>query len=749
MRSIKNLLRFKLITLSVLVLLALISFHNKTIAQDFNLGIYGYDAPGPVRFFDAHEQLLISNIRANFITGMVESSQDSILAFYGQQAEVRKVGLEHDPTFNPGAGGPYYVVSGSDFSYPYNTILWAYISRNDSTEDLDSTLIGQFIRNVDLTYDTPAFNQALGEIQVAHQGWMDSTSHWPYIRCACDSIQYHFGDRVNSSVCHNVFLWRPGSTLEDFFNYMGNSLDVYKHEFYPFHDSTQWPNPTDSTDFIGNDFQTRIIDNRLITSLEWTKQALENSGNNHTQLEIIIQTHRHYEYGELFRRPTEAEIWLQAFLALSRGIKGVHSYVYFSYAPYLSWGLVDEQPAGTNRNPIDPYYSSISNLYSHLDSMASELLPLEVDTAFTYTGGTIRYIQNVTGDTSDGDHRTIEVAVFDPYNGNDYFMLINRRCSRDNYGTPAFPQTITVRTNKTGQYQIRDLYSDELFVSSDGYFRNITIGPGRGRVFELRQMFVSNETWAGTVNICSNITVPQGRTLTISPSSNLNFRIGTGLDVYGKLIANGTSSQPITMDRIGTSGRWSKIRFYDSADDASTLKYCNISNANYGTYCDRAHPTIENCTFSNCYYGIVGYYAAPEIGYNTITNSYLHGIYLKNANGYSFEIHNNTVTQTTTNDGVRLYKSSPDLYQNTIFNNSGTGADGVYCETQSSCKFYHQDEGFNNIHTNGLNEVHAYNNSDLILGTSILYNVLGIWNRVVDPGSRIRIKANSYCDVTA
>lgn len=205
MRSIKNLLRFKLITLSVLVLLALISFHNKTIAQDFNLGIYGYDAPGPVRFFDAHEQLLISNIRANFITGMVESSQDSILAFYGQQAEVRKVGLEHDPTYNIGLG-PYYPISGREHRDDTNTILWAYISRNDSTEDLDSTRIGQFIRNVDLTYDTPTFNQALGEIQVAHQGWMDSTSHWPYIKCACDSIQYYFGDRVNSSVCHNIFL---------------------------------------------------------------------------------------------------------------------------------------------------------------------------------------------------------------------------------------------------------------------------------------------------------------------------------------------------------------------------------------------------------------------------------------------------------------------------------------------------------------------------------------------------------------
>ena len=206
MYSTRNYSNSNVKALFLFMLLSLIISHSTLVAQSFNLGIYGYDAPRPVRFFDAHEQLLISNICANFITGMEESSQDSILAFYGQQAEVRKVGLEHDPTYNIGLG-PYYPISGREHRDDTNTILWAYISRNDSTEDLDSTRIGQFIRNVDLTYDTPTFNQALGEIQVAHQGWMDSTSHWPYIKCACDSIQYYFGDRVNSSVCHNIFLW--------------------------------------------------------------------------------------------------------------------------------------------------------------------------------------------------------------------------------------------------------------------------------------------------------------------------------------------------------------------------------------------------------------------------------------------------------------------------------------------------------------------------------------------------------------
>ncbi|MDZ7401914.1 MAG: hypothetical protein ONB37_17285, partial [candidate division KSB1 bacterium] len=153
----------------------------------------------------------------------------------------------------------------------------------------------------------------------------------------------------------------------------------------------------------------------------------------------------------------------------------------------------------------------------------------------------------IIDDVDDGGHGTIEISLMDhPSNNYDYFLLVNRRCSSDNNGTPAPAQTITVRTNKSGQYQIRDLYSGELFVTSNGYFRNITIGPGRGRLFELRPMFAANETWdTDTVNVSSSITVPSGKTLTIAPNSTVKFYTGQYLLVQGKLVANGTASQHI------------------------------------------------------------------------------------------------------------------------------------------------------------------------------------------------------------
>lgn len=131
------------------------------------------------------------------------------------------------------AGGPHYpFYPGGDF----NTTLWAYISKNRDTAYIDSSEIERFIHNVDSLYNHP-YNYGLGAIRVGHQGWIDSLSHRPYIRYACDRIQHYFGDDVNSVVIKNVFQWER-SSLTGFLNYMGNSLDVFQNEQYPFHVAT-------------------------------------------------------------------------------------------------------------------------------------------------------------------------------------------------------------------------------------------------------------------------------------------------------------------------------------------------------------------------------------------------------------------------------------------------------------------------------------------------------------------------------
>lgn len=345
--------------------------------------------------------------------------------------------------------------------------------------------------------------------------------------------------------------------------------------------------PNDSIDFVGNEFYD-VVDNRIINNFDHAWQSLKNSANDHTTMEIIIQTHREWSYAEgnraFFRRPTEAEIWLQAFLALSRNFKGIHYYVYHSLAGSRFWGLVDQS---ANRDSVNPYYEYVAQLNDHLTELGPELLPITVDSAFTWEGNSVLYINNITGDSLDTGHRTIEVSIFEEYNNNDYFMLVNRRCSRDNSGTEAFPQHIdvTIDPEVAGTYQIRDLYSNELYITSDNSFRNIEILAGRGRVFELRRILDGqDETWANTVNICSDITVPSGRTLTISPNSTIKFHSGTELKLNGHLKARGTSSQHITFTSVSpnpTKGSWDWIRIENSSGN-DTLMYCDIKYANIG-----------------------------------------------------------------------------------------------------------------------------------------------------------------------
>lgn len=555
--------------LKIMVLfLTMIGLNHCLLAQTyFPLGIWNYDVTGPeYRVWYANEMNLIQNINAIYLAQMSYHAQEGMIdSCTTRFAGAVRTELVHDTT------GDYYPLP----TEPYNPTFWRYISGNDAA-DIDSAHVEQFINNIASCYDY-INDPGLGAIRVAHQGQMDQADHWPYIQYACHliSVNPNLGGYVQSVAVHNVFHWNDGDTtsLENFFRQV-NSLDVYQHEYYPFFRSHQRRTVgIQFPPYYGNDYQTTIIDQRLLATYDQTRRALARSGNKHTTLEVIIQTCSQLTPESdttYFRRPTEAEIWMQAFLALGRGYKGVHTYVYRT-VPYTGYfvpfdsGLVASTTPPTARTAIGPY-NQVAQLYNHLAELGDDILPLTVLDAFTWTGAAHSYITDIIDDVDDGGHGTIEISLMDdptPGNNYDYFLLVNRRCSSDNNGTPAAPQTITVRTNKTGQYQIQDLYSGELFVSSDGYFRNIVIDPGHGRLFELRPMFVNNENWANTINVSSNINVPSGKTLTISPNSTVKFYSGKYLQVQGKLTANGTTTQHIKFTSAAAAparGNWKWIK---------------------------------------------------------------------------------------------------------------------------------------------------------------------------------------------
>lgn len=485
------------------LILSLLAFNNHLQAQNnFIIGIFGYDAPFPGRPLDAPEQGLILGTNSNFIAGCISQERQDEFITFGNANDYQMM-LEHDPTSDP-VTGPFYPYPGT----PENIALWPYICRNDVAQ-IDCVLIEQFIDNVYATYPN---DPGLSDILIGHQGETDDPGHWPFIQYACVLIQENFGDNVRSVVIDNADRY-SGSTLENLFATV-DVLDVFQFELYPFVKYYEPYPPTDSADFVGDEFQTTIIDNRIISNYNHAWQSLTNSSNYHTKLEMIIQTHRAWVQGKyetrFLRRPTEAEIWLQAFLALSRNFKGIHAYVYFSQQSYHQWGLVNE---ASPRQVVNPWYSYVSELYDHLSVLGPKLLNLIVSEALTWEGTPHRYIQNITGDTLDGSHRTIEVCIFLPlYSENsdpEHFILINRRCNRDSSGfwVNAFPQYIDVTINygATGSYRIRDLYSDETYITTNNTFENIQLLAGRGCVFGLSRVFFDI---SGTALYYDSLAVP-------------------------------------------------------------------------------------------------------------------------------------------------------------------------------------------------------------------------------------------------
>lgn len=478
----------KLVIIFLVYLILLVTSHYLFAQDFFPCGVYNFDVTGPEYRFSSQEFQHIKDINASWVSSVSLKAQGGMIDSFSALSEsIKKMTLERDSLAI--VHGHYYPLNpGTPDEFLNNTVLWVYLCNNNFVTDIDSAHIDSFVTHADLLYNG---RSGLGGILVAHEGNMDRRDRWPFIKHACTLVQNSFDDDVKSIAVHNIFHWRGGTTLQQFFQYM-NNLDVYQHEQYPLRMFNQTNPPYTPAPHIGNDFQQAI--DTLVMSYQQTWEALKNSDNNHTKLEFIFQTMECYneQYHVYWRQPTQAEIWLQAFLALSRAAKGIHCYVYRSNhwggATYET-GLIDS----TTRNPNQPTYDYVADLYAHLDSLGQKLLPLTADTAFTWTGTVpLDYplIQEITGYALDGTHPTIEVCLMndpDPANAYDYFMLINRRCSRDNNGTPAAPQIISVQTNKTGPYQIRDLYSGEVFVSIDGSFRNITIDPGRGRVFELRR----------------------------------------------------------------------------------------------------------------------------------------------------------------------------------------------------------------------------------------------------------------------
>jgi hypothetical protein len=139
----------------------------------------------------------------------------------------------------------------------------------------------------------------------------------------------------------------------------------------------------------------------------------------------------------------------------------------------------------------------------------------------------------------------------------------------------------------------------------------------------------TNSIWSGTNLLIGTVTIQTNIVVTIEPGTQMLMNTGATVIVYGQLLANGATNQPINFTRATTAARWSRIRFVAAADSAfrnCIFEYANCAGdhqAYYDNDCNTntpplartyteaivalaTHLDVEGCVFRNLVGGAGG-----------------------------------------------------------------------------------------------------------------------------------------------
>jgi parallel beta-helix repeat protein len=147
---------------------------------------------------------------------------------------------------------------------------------------------------------------------------------------------------------------------------------------------------------------------------------------------------------------------------------------------------------------------------------------------------------------------------------------------------------------------------------------------GFGQTNLVTGTITSNTTLSGTNLLAGTVVVTNNVVLTIQPGTQVLMSNNANLVIYGQLLANGTSNQPISFTRATSAARWRQIIFRRAA--ASRFSHCVLEYANCGgshlayydndcntntvppnrTYTEAlvalgTHLDIQGCTFRNLF----------------------------------------------------------------------------------------------------------------------------------------------------
>jgi M6 family metalloprotease-like protein len=243
----------------------------------------------------------------------------------------------------------------------------------------------------------------------------------------------------------------------------------------------------------------------------------------------------------------------------------------------------------------------------------------------------------------------------------------------------------------------------------------------------LRLPFSQNTTWRDLVYVRDNLTVQSGVTLTILPGTKVMFDPGKKLTVYGKLIAEGTSSNRITFTSSNPTpspGSWWGIRCLGGGPH--TLTYCDIKYARVGLELDDQTPLLNYMAYDTIsqsqYEGVYVQsnstdHAALKLDHCVLKNNGGDGVFATNAIVHiSYSRIEGNGTQ---NWGSGIYTSNNGkiyLDHSRVQSNLLSGAEVSGSGSRIALSADEISHGYNTFEQHGMSELYIYNDASALLG---------------------------------
>lgn len=202
-----------------------------------------------------------------------------------------------------------------------------------------------------------------------------------------------------------------------------------------------------------------------------------------------------------------------------------------------------------------------------------------------------------------------------------------------------FVELTSPENGKQGPQLIED---DLVFQLGSGVEQRVNLRAYTWDAMLIRNLTVKNDTTIdGTekpIVVYGNMKVDSNATLRLAAGTTLYFHSDAGLDVYGRLLAEGTAENNVTLrgDRLdnmfdylpydGVSGQWKGVHFNTSSYD-NVMVYTDVHGTFDGIVCDssdvsRSKLQLYNSTVHNCQgYGLKTVNSMVDVHNCQITNT--------------------------------------------------------------------------------------------------------------------------------